>query len=61
PVMASEDFSYYLEELKGAFMLIGSDDGDDTPCHNVNYNFNDNLIKPVSKVLMQLTNYKGSF
>lgn len=57
PVMASEDFSYYLEKIPGAFMLIGSDDGDNTPCHNVKYDFNDRLIEPVSKLLMKLANF----
>ena len=27
PIMASEDFSYYLKEIPGAFALIGADDG----------------------------------
>lgn len=57
PVMASEDFSYYLEKIPGAYALIGSADVDNTPCHNVKYDFNDRLIAPVSKVLMQLANF----
>ena len=60
PVMASEDFSYYLEKIDGAFMLIGSDDGVNTPCHNVLYDFNDNLIQPVAKLLIDLANSKSS-
>jgi hippurate hydrolase len=54
--MASEDFSYYLEKIPGAFMLIGSDDGDNTPCHNPGYDFNDRLIEPVGRLLIQLAN-----
>ncbi|MEE4304839.1 MAG: N(2)-acetyl-L-2,4-diaminobutanoate deacetylase DoeB2, partial [Wenzhouxiangella sp.] len=27
PIMASEDFSYYLKEIPGAFALVGADDG----------------------------------
>lgn len=56
PIMASEDFSYYLNERPGAFMLIGADDGKRAPfaCHNCNYDFNDKLIEPVSKVLIKL-------
>lgn len=61
PIMASEDFSYYLEQIPGAFTLVGSNEDDDTPCHNVGYDFNDNLIKPVSQMLMRLANYKGEF
>jgi len=60
PIMASEDFSYYLNEIPGAFALIGSDDGIEKhqkACHNVHYDFNDKLIKPVSISLMKLANF----
>lgn len=60
PIMASEDFSYYLNTIPGAFALIGSDDGEDKhqrACHNVHYDFNDKLIKPVSISLMRLANF----
>ncbi len=61
PIMASEDFSYYLNKIPGAFALIGSDDGVEKhqkACHNVHYDFNDKLIKPVSISLMKLANFK---
>lgn len=59
PIMASEDFSYYLEKIPGAFILIGSDEVDQKcPCHNTTYDFNDNLIEPVSKLLMKLANFE---
>lgn len=45
PVMASEDFSYYLAEVPGAFALVGA--GDPHPCHSPQYDFNDDLIAPV--------------
>ncbi len=64
PIMASEDFSYYLDKIPGAFALIGSDDGEgkhQKPCHSVYYDFNDKLIVIASKTLMKLANYKGSF
>jgi hippurate hydrolase len=58
PVMASEDFSYYLEKIPGAFTLVGSDEGNSNcPCHNTSYDFNDKLIEPVSKMLMNLANF----
>jgi hippurate hydrolase len=60
PIMASEDFSYYLDKIPGAFALIGSDDGvakHQKACHNVHYDFNDALIKPVSIALMKLANF----
>lgn len=62
PIMASEDFSYYLQKIPGAFALIGSDDGGeshDKPCHNVHYDFNDKLIESVSKVFIQLAGLQG--
>jgi hippurate hydrolase len=61
PIMASEDFSYYLNKIPGAFALVGSDDGVEKhqkACHNVHYDFNDKLIKPVSISLMKLANFK---
>ncbi len=64
PIMASEDYSYYLNKIPGCFALVGSDDGVDKhqkPCHNVHYDFNDKLIKPVSKVMMRLAGYVGKF
>jgi len=56
PIMASEDFSYYLEKIPGAYALIGADDGEghNIACHNPAYDFNDKLIEPVSKILIQL-------
>jgi amidohydrolase len=56
PIMASEDFSYYLDVLPGAFALIGSDDGRRTawPCHSPHYDFNDALIPPVALMYCQL-------
>ncbi|WP_119393652.1 N(2)-acetyl-L-2,4-diaminobutanoate deacetylase DoeB2 [Salinibius halmophilus] len=55
PIMASEDFSYYLEKIPGAFALVGADDGNrDTPCHSPNYDFNDRLISDVVKVFSSL-------
>ncbi len=64
PIMASEDFSYYLQEIPGAFALIGSNDGEDKhckPCHNAHYDFNDELIEPVSKVFIKLANLECEF
>lgn len=56
PIMASEDFSYYLDEVPGAFALVGADDGDGhhEPCHSPRYDFNDRLIDPVAGVFTQL-------
>jgi hippurate hydrolase len=64
PVMASEDFSYYLERIPGAYALVGSDDGvasHSIPCHNSCYDFNDRLIKPVSRCLMRLAGLREAY
>lgn len=56
PIMASEDFSYYLQKIPGAYALIGADDGPgrDTPCHSPYYDFNDALIEPVARIYARL-------
>lgn len=56
PVMASEDFSYYLAEVPGAYALIGADDGEDHhhPCHSAYYDFNDRLIPLVMRLYARL-------
>lgn len=56
PIMASEDFSYYLQEVPGAFALIGADDGKghDSPCHSPSYDFNDALIPRMARVYTRL-------
>lgn len=56
PIMASEDFSYYLGQVPGAFALIGADDGDrhDAPCHSPLYDFNDRLIPIVARCFARL-------
>ena len=44
-VMASEDFSYMLEKVPGAFILIGNGGGDGAcEVHNPGYDFNDNAL-----------------
>jgi hippurate hydrolase len=41
-VMASEDFSYMLQQVPGAYMQIGNGDGDGAcEVHNPGYDFND--------------------
>jgi len=56
PIMASEDFSYYLQVVPGAFALIGAGEEADhcEPCHSPRYDFNDRLIDPVGRLLAQL-------
>ncbi len=56
PIMASEDFSYYLQVIPGAFALIGADDGNEHhhPCHSPYYDFNDRLLEKVVRWYAQL-------
>lgn len=59
PLMASEDFSYYLEKVPGAFAIAGAGDGGlfTVPCHNSRYIFNDNLIEPMVRVMVRLAGF----
>lgn len=51
PVMASEDFSYYLQHIPGAFALIGAGgEAERHPCHSPYYDFNDGLIPLVTRL-----------
>jgi hippurate hydrolase len=53
PMMASEDFSYFLEARPGAFAFLGA--GPDTPpLHSANYDFNDNILLPGAAYLSRL-------
>lgn len=60
PLMASEDFSYYLKEIPGAFALIGMAEAKhngticNIPCHSPCYVFNDAVIGPVVKVFSRI-------
>lgn len=56
PVMASEDFSYYLQQIPGAFALIGADDGPahQAVCHSPVFDFNDRLIPLVTRLYARL-------
>ncbi len=55
PVMASEDFSYYLQEIPGAYALVGAGGaGERYPCHSAHYDFNDRLIPLVAKLYSNL-------
>jgi hippurate hydrolase len=53
PTMGAEDFSFFLQQIPGAYFLIGNGDGSHRagghglgPCmlHNPSYDFNDDLI-----------------
>jgi amidohydrolase len=42
PLMASEDFAFFLEQRPGAFAFIAN--GDTQPLHNSSYDFNDEIL-----------------
>ena len=44
PQMFSEDFSFMLEKVPGAYVLIGN--GDSAPLHSSSFDFNDELLEP---------------
>jgi hippurate hydrolase len=56
PIMASEDFSYYLNEIPGAFALIGmaQEEKFNYACHSPHYEFNDQLLAPVVRLYARL-------
>ncbi|MFM8509033.1 MAG: M20 aminoacylase family protein [Betaproteobacteria bacterium] len=63
PTMGAEDFSYFLQEVPGAYSMIGNGDGNHRtaghglgPCtlHNPNYDFNDELIGPGGSLWVRL-------
>lgn len=58
PVMGSEDFSYYLNEIPGAYALLGMAQNNryQQSLHSPHYEFNDDLLAPVVRILSRLVN-----
>ncbi len=56
PLMASEDFSYYLDEIPGAFAIVGMVEAGQyaDSCHSPQYRFNDKVIGQVMRVFCRL-------
>ena len=44
PRTASEDFAWYLQEVPGAFLILGNGEG--APLHSPEYRFNDAILLP---------------
>ena len=45
PIMGSEDFSFMLNKIPGAFIFIGQGDKEhNKPCHHSSYDFNDEIL-----------------
>lgn len=63
PTMGSEDFSFFLLEKPGCYLMIGNGDGDHRdvghgigPCalHNPSYDFNDGIIPVAASIWVAL-------
>jgi hippurate hydrolase len=56
PIMGAEDFSYYLEQIPGAYVLLGS--GTEgvacEPCHSPRFDFDDRLTPIAARLWCRL-------
>ncbi|MBL0375187.1 M20/M25/M40 family metallo-hydrolase, partial [Rhizobium sp. KVB221] len=52
PLMGSEDFSFLLEKVPGAYVLIGN--GDSSGLHTTTYDFNDAILERGAKYFYYL-------
>ena len=60
PSMASEDFSYYLDQIPGCFFWVGTG-LKDLNVHNSHYEFNDAIIPIAAELLAKIAiNYLNS-
>ncbi|HEX6841514.1 MAG TPA: M20/M25/M40 family metallo-hydrolase, partial [Stellaceae bacterium] len=58
-VMASEDFSFMLEQRPGAYIQIGNGDGDGAcEVHNPAYDFNDAILPLGASLFVRLAERK---
>ena len=53
PIMASEDFSYFLQARPGAFAFLGAGEGCPS-LHSPDYDFNDAILVPGAAFLARL-------
>jgi hippurate hydrolase len=57
PIYASEDFSFYLQNKRGAFFFIGTkkeNQQDPLSLHNNHYDFNDDIIEKAATMWLKL-------
>jgi metal-dependent amidase/aminoacylase/carboxypeptidase family protein len=56
PIMGAEDFSYYLQQIPGAFLLLGSGRSGTPvePCHSPRFDYEDDLIPLVIRLWARL-------
>ena len=55
PIMASEDYAYFLEKYPGIYGFIGN--GDSESLHHPNYDFNDENIAAGASFYVYLANH----
>jgi hippurate hydrolase len=59
PVMASEDFSFVLAQVPGAYIQIGNGDGEGAcEVHNPSYDFNDAVLPLGASLFARLVERK---
>jgi hippurate hydrolase len=54
PTMASEDFSFMLNEVPGAYFFLGAGREGQKPLHHPSFDFNDDAIPLGIEIMMQL-------
>jgi hippurate hydrolase len=61
PIMAAEDFGYYLTKIPGAYILLGAGRAGHTmePCHSPRFDYNDDLIPVVVRLWSRLVGLDG--
>ena len=60
PVMASEDFAYYLEKTPGCFFFLGTGDDEHTGyLHTDTYDFNDKSISYGVEMFIRIIEVKA--
>ena len=63
PLMISEDFSFYQKEVPGLFFMLGArneEKGYVNALHNLNFNFNEDILINGLKIYETLLKYKKS-
>ena len=63
PLMISEDFSYYQREVPGLFFMLGcrnEEKGYVNALHNLNFNFNEDILLNGLNIYVDLLKYKNS-
>ncbi|OQR88359.1 heat shock 70 kDa protein, partial [Thraustotheca clavata] len=61
PLSASEDFSYYLKELPGAFYVVGTQDGDggqNRNPHSDTFDYNDDILPLTVRMFLEIAQHR---